>query len=120
MMKLVSSKCLTVLLYATEAGPFSSRDQSSISFAMTRVLMKIFNTGSRDIIEQCQLMFGMLLVAVFADQVLMRKVRFLVRFTHSENAHYLSAMLRMKLHLFAKKYSANETNIYACIKRLWT
>jgi len=52
---------------------------------MTRVLMKIFNTGSRDIIEQCQLMFGMLLVAVFADQVLMRKVRFLVRFTHSEN-----------------------------------
>ena len=81
-MKLVSSKCLPVLLYATEACPFSSRDQSSISFAMTRVLMKIVNTRSMDITEQCQLMFGMLPVA---DQVFTRKVRFLLRFRHSEN-----------------------------------
>jgi len=44
-----------VLLYATEAGPFSSRDKCSISFAMTRVLLKNFNTRSQDIIEQCQL-----------------------------------------------------------------
>jgi len=58
-MKLVSSKCLQVLLYATEACPFLSRDQ-------IRVLTKIFNTRSRDITEQCQLMSGMLPVA---DQV---------------------------------------------------
>jgi len=57
----------------------------SIYFAVTRVLMKIFNTRSRDITEQCQLMFGMLPVA---DQVFMRKVRFLVRFTHNENLIY--------------------------------
>jgi len=31
----------------------------------------------------------------------------------TRSAHYLQAMLRMKLHLFAKKYSANEINIYA-------
>jgi len=40
-----------------------------------------FNTRSRDT-EQCQLMFGMLPVV---DQVFMKKVRFLLRFTHSEN-----------------------------------
>ena len=43
-MQLISSKCLPVLLYATEASPFLARDQSSVSFAVTRVLMKIFRT----------------------------------------------------------------------------
>ena len=49
--QLISSKCLLLLLYATEACPFLARDQSSVSFAVTRVLMKIFRTRSRD---QCQ------------------------------------------------------------------
>ena len=62
---------------------------------VTRVLMKIFNTRSWDIIEQCQLMFGMLPVA---DQVFMKKVRFLLRFTHSENLIY---SLFVSNHVFA-------------------
>ena len=37
-MQLISSKCLPVLLYATEACPFLARDQSSVSFAVTRVV----------------------------------------------------------------------------------
>ena len=40
-MQLISSKYLPVLLYATEACPFLARDQSSVSFAVTRVLMKV-------------------------------------------------------------------------------
>jgi len=35
-MQLISSKCLPVLIYATEACPFLARDQSSVSFAVTR------------------------------------------------------------------------------------
>ena len=31
-----------------------------LSFAVTRVLMKIFRTRSRDVTDQCQMMFGML------------------------------------------------------------
>jgi len=52
-MQLISSKCLPVLLYVIEACPFSARDQSSVSFAVTRVLMKIFRTRSRDVTDQC-------------------------------------------------------------------
>ena len=52
-MQLISSKCLPVLLYAIEACPFLARDQSSVSFAVTRVLMKIFRTRSRDVTDQC-------------------------------------------------------------------
>jgi len=44
--KLVSSECLPVLLYPTEACPFLARDQSSVSITVTRVLMKIFRTRS--------------------------------------------------------------------------
>ena len=59
-MQLISSNCLPVLLYATKACPFLARDQSSVSFVVTRVLMKIFRTRSRDVTDQCQIMFGML------------------------------------------------------------
>jgi len=36
-LSLVISKCLPVLLYATEVRPLLSRDLSSISFALTRL-----------------------------------------------------------------------------------
>ena len=49
-----------MLLYATEACTFLARGQSSVSFAVTRVLMKIFRTKSRDVTDQCKNMFGML------------------------------------------------------------
>ena len=57
-MRLIYSKCLPVL--ATEACPFLARDQSSVSFAVTRVLMKTFRTRYRNVTDQCQIMFGML------------------------------------------------------------
>ena len=76
-MQLISSKCLPVLLYATEVCPFLACDQSSVSFAVTRVLMKIFRTRSRDVTEQwqCQIVFGMLPVE---HHVFLRKVWFLL------------------------------------------
>jgi len=42
-MQLISSKCLPVLLYATEACPFLARDQSSVYFAVTRCLNENFS-----------------------------------------------------------------------------
>jgi len=81
-MQLISSKCLPVLLYATETCPFLARDQSSVSFAVTRVLMNIFRTRSRDVTDQCQIMLGMLPVE---HHVFLRKVRFLLRFKNSDN-----------------------------------
>jgi len=88
---------------------FSSRYQSAISLAMTRVLMKIFNTRSRDIIEQSQLMFDMLPVA---DQIFMRKVRFLLRFKHSEN--FICQQCFAWNYIYLQKNTRPMRLIYAC------
>ena len=43
---LLRAKCLPILLYATEVCPLVSHDINSLEFTTTRVLMKIFGTGS--------------------------------------------------------------------------
>ena len=63
-------------------------DQSSVSFAVTRVLMKIFRTRSLDVTDQCQIMFGML---PLEHHVFLRKVRFLLRFKNSDNPFVTAA-----------------------------
>ena len=88
----------------------------AVSFAVTRVLMKIFRTRSRDVTEQCQIMFGMLPVE---HRVFLRKVRFLLRFKNSDNL-ICSLFLNnasSEIKLICKKYSANVNNIYTCIRR---
>jgi len=115
-MQLISSECLPVLSYATEACTFLARDQSSMSFAVTRVLMKFFCTRSRDATEQCQIMFGMLPVK---HHVFLRKVRFLLRFKNSDNLICLLFLVNAssEIKLICKKYSANVNNICSCIRR---
>ena len=115
-MQLISSECLPVLSYATEACTFLARDQSSMSFAVTRVLMKFFCTRSRDVTDQYQIMFDMFPVE---RHVFLRKVRFLLRFKNSDNL-ICSLFLdnaSSEIRLICKKYSANVNNIYTCIRR---
>ena len=50
-----------------------------MSFAVTRVLMKILRTRSRDVTDQCQFMLPV------EHHVFLRKVRFLLRFKNSDN-----------------------------------
>ena len=50
----------TLIFVRVEMTSFLARDQSSVSSAVTRVLIKIFRTRSRDVTDQCQIMFGML------------------------------------------------------------
>jgi len=113
-MRLIYSKCLPVL--ATEACPsFLARDQSSVTFAVTRVLMKIFCTRSRYVTDQCQIMFGIVPVE---HHVFLSKVRFLLRFKNSDNL-ICSLFLdnaSSEIKLICKKYSANVNNIYTCIR----
>jgi len=96
--------------------PFRRVIRAQYYFPMTCVLMKIFNTRPRDITEQCQLMFGMFPVA---DQVFTRKVKFLLRFRHRENliCSLFVSSASNEIAFICIKYSANETNIYVCIRR---
>ena len=57
---LLRAKCLPILFYATEAWPLLSREKHSMEFAITRLFMKIFKTGSPTIIVECQRHFTFL------------------------------------------------------------
>ena len=53
-LSLISAKCLPCLLYATEACPLNRSEIKSLGFPVTRVLYKMFKTGSSEVIRQCQ------------------------------------------------------------------
>lgn len=59
LLNLLSSKCLPVLMYGLDVCPLTLRQERSLDFISTRVLMKIFRTGSVDIINECRRMFGL-------------------------------------------------------------
>ena len=61
---LLRSKCLPILLYATEACPWLARDKQSLDFTITRIFVKIFRTGSAEVVKNCQFNFNF-----FADSV---------------------------------------------------
>jgi len=50
---LVDSKCMPMLLYATEVCFLSLSDIRSLDFAIFRFLMKLFKTNNKDIINDC-------------------------------------------------------------------
>ena len=53
--QLVNSKCLPVLLYATEACNLTKHDIYSLDFIYNRFLMKLLKTNNMDIIKDCTL-----------------------------------------------------------------
>jgi len=79
---LVRSKCIPVLLYATEACPLLSRQKHSLEFTINRLFMKLFSTASPHIVENCLYYFNFLPII---DQICIRTARFLQRFIATEN-----------------------------------
>ena len=53
-MQLIKSKCVPVLLYAVDACPTNRTLERSLQFPLTRIMMKIFKTNSKEIINNCQ------------------------------------------------------------------
>jgi hypothetical protein len=105
---LIRSKCLPILLYATEVCPLLARDRSSFEFTSTRVLMKTFHTGSVAIITECQRYFNYLPIQ---QQLTIRTAQFLQVFAGSTN-HLCS--------LFEKVASRQLNIIFAdaCVKTI--
>ena len=75
--RLIFTKCVPSLIYALDVCPVSRTHQRTLDFIMTRTFMRIFKTGSVDVVAECQhgLKCGNL-----TDCVLDRKRRFLCRF----------------------------------------
>ena len=81
-LSLIRAKCLPCLLYAVEACPLLSRDKQSFDFTVTRLLMKLFSTGSLDVVLDCQRNFEFLPVPYIID---LRTAKFLQQFAVTEN-----------------------------------
>ena len=79
---LLCSKCLPVLLYGVEACPVLARDKRSLEFTITRSFMKIFRTGSAEVVNECLKYFGFLPLSYQID---IRTVKFLEKFMMSDN-----------------------------------
>jgi Reverse transcriptase (RNA-dependent DNA polymerase) len=56
--ELLKTKCLPILLNATEACPVSTSNVGELQFAVTGALMKIFNTRLNYVADTCGEMFG--------------------------------------------------------------
>jgi hypothetical protein len=57
-LSLISTKCIPCLLYGSEAVPLNRSEIKSLAFPVTRILCKVFKTGSSDVIRQCQYYFN--------------------------------------------------------------
>lgn len=80
---LFKSKCLPILLYATEAVPLFSRHKQSMEFTVNRIFMKLFSTGSIEVVNECLISFNFLPITC---QLYIRTARFLQRFLALENS----------------------------------
>ena len=82
-LQLISSKCLPCLLYGLDVCPANRSEVNSLEFPFTRVLMKLFKTKSKDVVNQCQEFFGLPTVA---ELIRRRKLRFLGNYLASLNS----------------------------------
>ena len=80
---LIKSECLPILLYGTEASHFSVRETTSLEYPISCALMKVFNTKSSEILENCKLAFGF---RSFALSVAIRKRLFYNKYAITDNA----------------------------------
>ena len=80
--KLVTCKCLPILLYGTEACPLSKSDLHSFDFAINRFLMKLFKTNNILIVNECRYQFGIDLPSFLINA---RTSRFMTKINCSDN-----------------------------------
>ena len=84
-MHLIKVKCLPILLYAIEAAVYKKSTLTSMDFALTRFVMRIFRTGSAVIAHECMTCMGVELPSVTCA---VRRVQFLQKCVASDN-HYV-------------------------------
>jgi exonuclease III len=81
-LQLVSSKCLPILLYASEACGLNKSDIRSLDFVVNRFLMKLFKTANLGIILDCLSYFNFKLPS---SLLVIRTHNFLAKYSNCEN-----------------------------------
>ena len=81
--RLLSSKCMPVLLYGLDSCPTNVTELRLLEHTVNVAFMKIFNTNFIDIVSYCQSAFGFHSVR---EQVLRRKINFLAKLNKCQNS----------------------------------
>jgi len=81
-LQLVSSKCLPILMYGTEACGMKKSDIRSLDFAVNRFLMKLFKTGNISVIQDCTVFFNFMLPSTL---LINRSKTFLRKYSNCDN-----------------------------------
>ena len=82
-MELIQTKCLPIILYGLDACPVNAADNHSLDFVLNRSLMKLFQTGSICVINECRNAFN---IQLLSERVRQRKTRFLTKFSVCNNS----------------------------------
>jgi len=82
MLHLISTKCVPILLYGLDACSLNVADKRSLDFIQTRLLMKLFNTSSTDIVNECRVMFN---IQSVSSLIVCRRQKFLTKFLNIDN-----------------------------------
>ena len=107
---LLNTKCISVLLYGTEACPIYSQHRHSLDFTVTRIFMKLLRTGSSQVVLECQRFFSFLPVSYRLD---LRTASFLKRFCQTGNSVCNSFINRANNDLLCilSKYNINDISL---------
>ena len=60
---LLKIKCLPIILYGLNACPVNATDKKSLDFVIFKTLAKIFETFSKEVIDECRIYFNIPLAA---------------------------------------------------------
>ena len=83
-LEMINKKCLPILLFELEACPLSKSDKSSLEFILNRLMMKMFNTGNMDVVNDCAYYFHIEPISVRLSR---NATKFMRRFSASENIY---------------------------------
>jgi len=81
-LELVKSKCTPILLYGLECFQLGKADLHSLDFTFNRLCMKLFKTGSIDIVKDCQNYFAIDLPSCMLKK---RQDKFIARYKSTVN-----------------------------------
>jgi len=79
---LIKTKCLPALLYGVEACLVNKSQMQSFEFVIFSSFIKIFATRSKDVINECILMFDLVISKIVGK----RKSKFLMSYSVTDNA----------------------------------
>jgi len=105
LLQLVETKCIPALLYGLDACPINKAQINSLQYAVTGMLMKLFKTKSKDVIQDCTYYFNFLTVEHYLFK---RKYNFLFNFVRNTStfSYIFNAEARDELASVSEKLCA--------------